>query len=121
MDWPLGDRRRPPAVTLLAAMIEYWGVRMTPPSSGEQRHFLGDGRVLTIYSAVVFENAGPDCRIVGRGLAARCMVGKGSVTIVADADLIDDRLRSEERRVGQGWVRQCRSGWSPENSKQKTN
>ncbi|BAI97637.1 hypothetical protein Sj15T_20650 [Sphingobium sp. TA15] len=92
MDWPLGDRRRPPAVTLLAAMIEYWGVRMTPPSPGEQRHFLGDGRVLTIYSAAAFENAGPDCRIFGRGLVARCMVGKGSVTIVADADLIDDRL-----------------------------
>ncbi|GFZ79344.1 MULTISPECIES: Gldg family protein [Sphingobium] len=92
MDLPLGDRRRPPAVTLLAAMIEYWGVRLTPPSAGEKRHFLGDGRVLTVYSASGFEDAGPKCRIVGRGLVARCMVGKGSATIVADADLIDDRL-----------------------------
>src|SRR3546814_16494020 len=44
MDWPLGDRRRPPAVTLLAALIEYWGVRMTPTSSGDECHCMGDGR-----------------------------------------------------------------------------
>lgn len=92
MDLPLGDRRRPPAVTLLAAMIEYWGVKLMPPGAGEERHFLGDGRVLTVYAASGFEHAGPDCRIVGRGLVARCIVGKGSATIVADADLIDDRL-----------------------------
>jgi hypothetical protein len=92
MDLPLGDRRRPPAVTLLAAMIEYWGVRLMPPSPGEKRHFLGDGRVLTLYAASGFQNAGPNCRIAGRGLVARCTVGKGVATIVADADLIDDRL-----------------------------
>ncbi|UZW53961.1 hypothetical protein NUH86_10440 [Sphingobium sp. JS3065] len=92
MDLPLGDRRRPPAVTLLAAMIEYWGVRLMPPSPGEKRHFLGDGRVLTLYAASGFQNAGPNCRIAGRGLVARCTVGKGVATIVADADLVDDRL-----------------------------
>lgn len=92
MDWPLGDRRRPPAVTLLAAMIEVWGVKMTPPKAGELRHFLGDGRMLTVYAASGFEDAGPSCRIVARGLVARCTVGKGQAIIVADADLIDDRL-----------------------------
>lgn len=94
MDLPLGDRRRPPPVTLLSAMIEYWGVKLIPPpaGAGEERHFLGDGRVLTVYAASGFEDAGPDCRIVGRGLVARCTVGKGVATIVADADLIDDRL-----------------------------
>ena len=92
MDLPLGDRRRPPAVSLLAAMIEYWGVKLLPPGAGEKRHFLGDGRVLTLYAASGFADAGPDCHIAGRGLVARCMVGRGRVTIVADADLIDDRL-----------------------------
>lgn len=92
MDLPLGDRRRPPAVTLLAAMIEYWGVKLTPPSAGEERHFLGDGRMLTVYGASGFEDAVANCRVIGRGLVARCAVGKGVATIVADADLIDDRL-----------------------------
>lgn len=92
MDLPLGDRRRPPAVTLLAAMIEYWGVKLLPPAAGEKRHFLGDGRVLTVYAASGFADAGPNCRIVGRGLIARCAMGRGVATIVADADLLDDRL-----------------------------
>lgn len=92
LDLPLGDRRRPPAVTLLAAMIEYWGVRLMPSSAGEERHFLGDGRMLTVYAASGFEGAGPHCRILGRGLVARCAVGKGVAIILADADLIDDRL-----------------------------
>ncbi len=94
MDLPLGDRRRPPAVSLLSAMLEVWGVKLMPPSAGagEERHFLGDGRMLTVYAASAFEDAGPDCRIAGRGLVARCQVGKGTATIVADADLIDDRL-----------------------------
>lgn len=92
MDWPLGDRRRPPAVTLLAGMIQVWGVKLTRPHSGELRHFLGDGRMLTVYAASGFEDAGPNCRIVARGLVARCAVGKGQAIIVADADLIDDRL-----------------------------
>ncbi len=94
MDLPLGDRRRPPAVTLLSAMFEVWGVKLTPPAAGagEGRHFLSDGRVLTVYAASGFKDAGPDCRIVGRGLVARCTVGRGSATMVADADLIDDRL-----------------------------
>jgi len=92
MELPLGDRRRPPAITLLGAMMEYWGVKLMPPEAGEKRHFLGDGRVLTLYAASGFRDAGPDCRIIGRGLVARCGVGKGSVTMVADADLVDDRL-----------------------------
>ncbi|WP_237229822.1 MULTISPECIES: Gldg family protein [unclassified Sphingobium] len=94
MDLPLGDRRRPPAVTPLSAMIEYWGVKLMPPAAGagEERRFLGDGRMLTVYAASGFDDAGPDCRIGGRGLVAHCGVGKGVATIVADADLIDDRL-----------------------------
>ena len=94
MDLPLGDRRRPPAVTLLGPLLEYWGVKLAPLAAGpdERRHFLGDGRMLTVYAASGFEGAGPNCRIVGRGLIARCTVGKGVAIVVADADLVDDRL-----------------------------
>lgn len=93
MDLPLGDRRRPPAVAQLTALLEHWGASLVPlATDGEQRHFLGDGRMLTVYAASSFGRAGPDCRIAGRGLIARCAVGKGMATILADADLIDDRL-----------------------------
>ncbi len=93
LDLPLGDRRRPPSVTLLSAMIEVLGVKLLPNAgAGEVRHFLGDGRMLTLYAASGFERASANCRILGRGRVARCAVGRGSATIVADADLIDDRL-----------------------------
>ncbi|WP_242443382.1 hypothetical protein [Sphingobium sp. LB126] len=90
---PLGDRRRPPSVTLLSAMIEVLGVKLLPDAdAGEVRHFLGDGRMLTLYAASVLGKASPDCRIIEGRRVARCVVGRGSATIVADADLIDDRL-----------------------------
>src|SRR3546814_17455146 len=31
-----------------------------------------------------------------------------------------DEIKSEERRVGKGWVSTCRSRWSPDHKKQKT-
>lgn len=93
LNLPLGDRRRPPVVSHLAGLLELWGVKLLPPNeAGEVRHFLPDGRLLTLYAASGFEKAGSGCRILGRGRIARCRVGRGEATIIADADLIDDRL-----------------------------
>lgn len=91
---PMGDRRGPPAVTLLAGLLGYWGVSLSPVEAGggERRHVLDDGRLLTLYAASAFRAKGGACRILDRGVVARCKVGKGMATIVADADLIDDRL-----------------------------
>src|SRR3546814_18882424 len=36
------------------------------------------------------------------------------------ADEEAEQLRSEERRVGQEWVRTCRSRWAPQHKKKKT-
>lgn len=94
LPWPVGDRRRPPIITLLTPLIDHWGLRLLPPSSGtaEKRHFLSDGRLLTTYAASAFESFGRSCRVDAAGLVARCTLGKGSAMLVADADLIDDRL-----------------------------
>lgn len=93
VDLPLGDRRRPPSTTLLNGLLGHWGVVMIADGSGgDPRHFLDDGRMVTINSPGRFSAARPGCRIFGQGLLARCRVGHGGVVIVADADLIDDRL-----------------------------
>lgn len=89
---PLGDRRRAPSVSLLDPLFDHWGVQLLPPAGGERRHFLNDGRVLTVYEASGFVSKGLACRIEEEGLIARCRIGKGSATLIADADLIDDRL-----------------------------
>ena len=94
MALPMGDRRRPPPVTLLAGLLGHWGVGLAPVEAGggERRHFLADGRMLTLYAASSVDTVAPACRILARGLVARCRVGEGGATVVADADLIDDRL-----------------------------
>lgn len=91
---PLGDRRRPPAVSLLTPLIAHWGLRLLPPSlpPKEIRRFLPDGRLVTGYAVSGFESAGSACDVEAEGLLARCALGRGAASLVADADLLDDRL-----------------------------
>jgi hypothetical protein len=91
---PLGDRRRAPAVTMLAPLLARWGVALLPPSStGEERQMLADGRLLTTMAASSFAVRDPsNCRVGQNALIAHCNLGRGQAVLVADADLIDDRL-----------------------------
>lgn len=91
---PLGDRRRPPSVSMAAPLLDHWGVQLLPPTAvGEERRILEDGRLLTTMGGSGFA-LGPEtsCRVEEKGLIARCRIGEGRVVLVADADLIDDRL-----------------------------
>ena len=91
---PLGDRRRPPVATQLVPLLDHWGVRLLLPSSaGENRQFLKDDQLLTTVGAGGFQVLdGSVCRIESMGLIARCLLGRGTVVLLADADVIDDRL-----------------------------
>src|SRR3546814_11941109 len=44
---------------------------------------------------------------------ARKLSADGHVVVVVDIEETGLRVRSEERRVGEEWGRQCRSGWAP--------
>jgi len=87
-DMPVGDRRAAPAVSLLGPLLDHWGVRMEAGRAGEVRRFIAGGRLLTLSG---FGNASASCRDSHEGIV-RCPIGKGQVIVVADADLIDDRL-----------------------------
>jgi hypothetical protein len=79
---PLGDRRRAPATSLLAPLLDHWGFPPDGPlEPQEMRHFLPDGALLTLSGAAR-----------GRVLPERRAVGSGTVLLVRDADLLDDRL-----------------------------
>lgn len=87
---PLGDRRRAPGGTVLGPLLGHWGVEMEAADEGEVRRFLSDGRLVTTLAAGRLR--APGCRVTEAGLVARCAVGRGEAVVVADADLLDDRL-----------------------------
>jgi len=90
---PLGDRRRAPPASLLGPLLDHWGVRLAPAETmGEGRHFLPDGSLLTSMAASRFEVREEHCRPEASGLIVLCRIGRGTAIMVADADMIDDRL-----------------------------
>ncbi|HUD95038.1 Gldg family protein, partial [Sphingobium sp.] len=80
-DLPLGDRRRAPSASLLAPLLDHWGFDRGALAHGEIRHFLPDGRLVTLSGAAMVH-----------AVPQRMRIGRGEALLVGDADLIDDRL-----------------------------
>ncbi|WP_069336262.1 Gldg family protein [Sphingobium yanoikuyae] len=85
---PLGDRRRAPMVGTLGPLLAHWGVRGGAVRDREIRHFLPDGRLLTMAGMQPLSSGGR--QEVAVPLPLR--IGRGEVLLLGDADLIDDRL-----------------------------
>lgn len=89
---PIGDRRRAPPVTLLGPLLSHWGVTPVHAAQlGERRMAMDDGALLTLLAFSTM-SASASCTPMARGVAVRCAIGRGEAVVVADADLIDDRL-----------------------------
>lgn len=71
LDWPserpLGDLLRPPPMFADTGLLNHWSLTL---------------------SEAGLASGGP-CEIADRGLIARCRIGQGSATVIADADFID--------------------------------
>jgi hypothetical protein len=99
LEWPskrpLGDPLRPPPMFMDTGLLAHWGLRLDPPDTrGPAVRNLGGYRVLTVSPGVLTGS----CSLGADRLIARCRIGKGLVTVVADADLLDvERLG---RRAG---------------------
>ena len=85
---PLGDPLRPSPGFADTGLLRHWGLRLDAPDKrGPVERTVSGQRLLL---------ASPG-RLVGRcpgeseGLIARCAIGKGQATIVADADFLDNR------------------------------
>ncbi len=79
---PLGDRRRAPPVGLLGPLLSHWGFSPGEIESAEIRHFMPNGALVSISGAEFRDGA----------LTAERQVGKATVRLIGDADLLDDRL-----------------------------
>lgn len=95
-----GDRRRAPVRNQLGPLLAHWGLALVPfdreHGARVQRRFLTGGALLPVAGASGFDltgrGAGARCVLAEAGLMALCRIGRGEVRLVADADLIDDRL-----------------------------
>ena len=85
---PLGDPLRPAPGFADTGLLRHWGLRLDAPDkrgpvertlSGQRAIFASPGRL------------SGRCAVENEGLIARCTIGKGRVTVVADADFLDDR------------------------------
>lgn len=97
--YPLGDPRAPPAMSLLDPLLTRWGVRLDlrdAKGGGQYSHrdivVAGRRWRLAVDDAGVFVAADDRCSIEEDGLIARCIVGQGRALLVADADLMADRI-----------------------------
>lgn len=91
LDWPserpLGDRLRPPPGFADTGLLTHWGVALSPPiRRGPMVETVGD-RQISFSSPGQLSSK--QCAIDGGATIARCAIGRGRVTIIADADLLN--------------------------------
>ncbi|WP_296717851.1 hypothetical protein [Erythrobacter sp.] len=93
-DLPLGDPRRPVETALIPPVVERWGLAV----SFDERQALavadaslgGAALPLALPGRIaVTDPAAADCTLAAEGAAAACRVGKGRVTLIADAALFE--------------------------------
>lgn len=86
---PLGDPLRPPPMFADTGLLAHWGLRLdAPESAGPQQLAIGSVQVLTGSPGTLVATA-PTCAVEKGGLVARCRLGRGLATIIADADFLD--------------------------------
>lgn len=98
LDWPselpLGHMHRPPPYFADTGLLRHWGLRLDAPDEpGPQERRIGERRI-RVSSPGTLQG---DCQMEGEGLVARCALGKGRATVIADADLLrpDDASPSQ--------------------------
>lgn len=90
LEWPskrpLGDKLRPPPSFADTGLLKHWGLTLeSPAEGGPVSRELGKKQVLA-WSPGTLSGS---CRIGAAGFAAYCTIGRGQVTVVADADFLN--------------------------------
>jgi hypothetical protein len=103
---PLGDIRRPPPAGLLGPLLDHWRVRMAAPAEPREVLVHWNGRRLRLDSPGRLQSANPDCIVSAEEWTAFCRLGRGTVRVVADADLMRDSVwtAGDNEAVVAGWL-----------------
>ena len=99
LEWPstlpLGNIHRPPPYFADTGLLGHWGLKLAAPDQpGPIERRVGSRQLHLVSPGTLSGN----CKIAAEGLIARCAVGEGRATIVADADLLQPRGASEAER-----------------------
>ena len=91
---PLGDPRRPVDAALIPPVVARWGLAVSFDEAqplAARTVPLGDARLPLALSGRITRKgaAGQDCTLLGENTVAICRVGKGRITLVADAALFE--------------------------------
>ncbi len=91
-DFALGDRRRPQDVVLISPILARWGLELQfdeGQSAGERQiSAFGQDYPVNLGGHFVLTE-GSECKVSETGLVAICRIGKGRVTLMADAAILD--------------------------------
>ena len=89
LDWPsgrpLGDKFRPPPSFADTGLLLHWRLTLYGPGKAGPIDRKVDGRVVALSSPGSLSGA---CGLRRDGLLARCTIGRGKATIIADADFL---------------------------------
>ena len=92
LDWhselPLGDPLRPPPDFADTGLLAHWGLTLEGPTVDGPASRSADGKEILVVSPGRLISSGA-CRIGDGGLVARCPIGRGAATVIADADFLN--------------------------------
>lgn len=93
LEWPserpLGDPLRPPHAFADTGLLGHWGLRLDAPDRRGAQAREPDGRTLQAVSPGTLAATAPSCTVSAEGLIARCHIGRGAATVIADADFVN--------------------------------
>jgi hypothetical protein len=92
-DWPPGDALRPPERSLLGPLLDHWGLslRALDPVDLFEGELGAERRRLVLRAPGALAAVRAHCARA-RFYLARCRIGRGEAVVLADADLLDERL-----------------------------
>ena len=93
----VGDPLRPPLAFADTGLLAHWGVELSGPNEASDD--------LPVQTASPGTLASHRCKLAAGGFIARCAIGKGRATVIADADFLNgepqdlDLLMTELKRI----------------------
>jgi hypothetical protein len=88
-DRPLGSLLRPPFALADTGLLAHWGLRLQAPDRLGKAEVELDGLELSTRSPGSVAVTGHECSVESGGFIARCRIGSGEATVIADADFLN--------------------------------
>ncbi|HYI43146.1 MAG TPA: DUF4350 domain-containing protein [Sphingomicrobium sp.] len=102
LEWPserpLGDLLRAPTSFADTGLLTHWGLRIEAPQASGPASRDVEGRELRTASPGRLTAIRPACAAAANGVLARCRIGRGEATVIADADFLNvDAMKAADR------------------------